>query len=87
MQTTHLQLTPEQREALQVNAGQPVHITDQSTRKVYILLEQGTLPELEEEYIRAGLELAREQIARGEVSTASIEEVIAKARQRHDTAS
>ncbi len=86
MQTTPLQLTPEQREALQDNVGQPVHITDPATRKVYILLEQGTLPELEEEYIREGLELARQQIAGGDVSRASIEEVIAKAHESPDSA-
>jgi hypothetical protein len=34
---------------------------------VYLLVEQGEFPELEEEYIRDGVELAREQIARGEV--------------------
>jgi hypothetical protein len=81
MQASNLQLTPEQREALLVHPGQPVHIADEETRKVYLLLEQGALPELEEEYIRQGLELAREQIARGEISTASIDEVIAKAQQ------
>ena len=81
MPTTHLQLTSEQREALQLNSGQPVHIVDQATHKVYVLLEQGACPDLEEEYIRAGLESAREQIARGEISTASIGEVIAKAQQ------
>ena len=78
MQTSNLQLTPEQRQALLVHPGQPVHIADEETRKVYLLLEQGAFPELEEEYIRQGLELAREQIARGEVSTASIDEVIAR---------
>lgn len=81
MPTTHLQLTSEQREALQLNSGQPVHIVDQATQKIYVLLEQGACPELEEEYIRQGLNLARGQIARGEISTASIGEVIAKAQQ------
>lgn len=81
MQTHNLQLTDEQRQALLVHPGQPVHITDAETRKVYLLLEQGAFPELEEEYIRQGLELAREQIARGQVSTASIDEVIAKAQR------
>jgi hypothetical protein len=81
MATTHLQLTPEQREALRLNPGQPVHIADQETHKVYLLLEQGAVPELEADYIQAGLELARAQIARGEISTASIDEVVARAQQ------
>ncbi|MFO0791912.1 MAG: hypothetical protein U0805_20815 [Pirellulales bacterium] len=87
MQTTNLQLTPEQREALQMNSGQPIHIVDQTTHKIYVLLEQGDCPELEEGYIREGLEVARRQIAGGEVSTASIGEVIAKAQQSSGTVS
>jgi Arc/MetJ-type ribon-helix-helix transcriptional regulator len=81
METSNLQLTPEMREALLANPGVPVHIVDEETRKVYVLVEEGAYPELEEEYIRQGLELARSQIARGEVSTATIDEVIDKARQ------
>ncbi len=81
METSNLQLTPEMREALLANPGLPVHIADEATRKVYLLVEQGAYPELEEEYVRQGLELARSQIARGEVSTATIDEVIDKARQ------
>jgi hypothetical protein len=80
METSNLQLTPEMREALLANPGLPVHIADQQTRKVYLLVEQGAIPELEEEYVRAGLEMAREQIARGQVSSSSIGEVINKAR-------
>jgi hypothetical protein len=60
----------------------PVYISDRETRKVYVLCEQGHFPDLEEEYIRAGLELAREQIAQGKTSTATVQEVIAKAERR-----
>jgi hypothetical protein len=81
MQMSNIQLTPEQREALLVHPGQPVHIADPQTHKVYLLLEQGAVPELEADYIKEGLELARAQIARGEVSTASIGDVIDKAQQ------
>jgi hypothetical protein len=85
MDTTNLQLSPEQRQALQAHPGEPLHIQDEKTRKVYVLVEQGAIPELEEEYIRQGLEMARDQIARGEVSETSIVEVIDKA-QRLQTA-
>jgi hypothetical protein len=81
METTNIQLTPQQREALSISPGQPIHISDSETRKVYLLLEQGTLPELEEDYVREGLEVARAEIGRGEVSTASIDEVIEKAQR------
>jgi hypothetical protein len=85
METTKLQLTPELRAALSASPGGLVHIADEATGKVYLLFEHGALPELVEEYIRNGLEVARDQIARGEISTASIDEVIARA-QRHQPA-
>jgi hypothetical protein len=87
MENSNLQLTPEQRAALLAHPGEPLHIADQETRRVYLLFEQGAFPELEEEYIRQGLETARAQIAGGEISTASIDEVIAKAQARQSTRS
>jgi hypothetical protein len=82
MDTSQLQLTPEMRAALLAHPGEPLHIADEETRKVYVVVEQGIFPELEEEYIRVGLEYARDQIDRGEVSTASIDQIIAKAKDR-----
>lgn len=81
METTNFQLTPEQRQVLAGRPDEPLYIEDAETRKTYVLIEQGKVPELEEEYIREGLAVARDQIARGDVSTASIDEVIVKARQ------
>lgn len=81
--TENLQLSPEQRHALQLQPGEPLHIQDDVTHKVYILVEEGTAPVLDEDYIRHGLELARDQITRGEVSDRSIQEVIAEAQRRH----
>lgn len=78
-----LQLTPEQRNALQSNPGEPVHIQDESTRKSYLLIEEGILPSLDEDYVRSGLEAARAQISRGQVSERPIQEVVAEAKQRH----
>jgi hypothetical protein len=79
MDSSHLQLTPELREALRAHPGEPLHIADEETRKVYLIVEQGAFPELEEDYIRHGLEIARDQIIHGEISTSSIADVIAKA--------
>ena len=67
METSNVQLTPEMREALAANPGVPVHIADEATQKVYLLFEQGTLPELEEDYVRARLEEGFAAIERGEV--------------------
>lgn len=82
MDISNLELTPAQRQALVAQPDAPVYIADPQTRKIYLLVEQGRFPELEEEYIRDGLALAREQIARGETSNATLEEVIARAQQR-----
>jgi hypothetical protein len=43
--------------------------------------EKRRYPAFEEDYIREGLERAREQISRGETSNANIEELIEKARR------
>lgn len=82
MDISNLELTPAQRAALLAQPDAPVYIADRETRKVYVLCEQGRFPELDEEYIRGGLELAREQIARGQTSTAQVHEIIAKAERR-----
>jgi hypothetical protein len=78
MEISNLELTPDQRAALLAEPDAPVYIADETTQKVYMLWEQGRLPALDEEYIRAGLELAREQIDRGEVSNLTIQEIISK---------
>jgi Arc/MetJ-type ribon-helix-helix transcriptional regulator len=82
MDASNLELTPAQRAALLAQPDSPVYIADQATRKIYMLCEQGRFPELEEDYVREGLELAREQIRRGETSSASVQEVISKAERR-----
>jgi hypothetical protein len=82
MDTSHLQLTPELREALRAHPGEPLHIADEETRKVYLLVEQGAFPELEEEYIRQGLAVARDQISKGDTSTAAIADIISRAKRQ-----
>ena len=67
MDTSHLQLTPELREALRAHPGEPLHIADEETRKVYLLVEQGAFPELEDIYVRQRLDEGFAAIERGEV--------------------
>ena len=83
MDAPKLQLTPELRQALQASAGEPLHIEDDETKKVYLIVEEGVVPTLDEAYIREGLQLARQQIARGEVSERTIDEVIVEAERRN----
>lgn len=82
MDTSPLELTPAQRDALLAQPDSPVYIADQQTKKIYMLMEKGRFPELEDDYVREGLELAREQISRGAVSTATVQEIISQAQRR-----
>jgi hypothetical protein len=81
METSNLQLTPEMREALLANPGGAVHIADEQTRKVYLLVEQGAFPELEEEFIRARLEEGFAAIARGNEEAWDAESIKIEGRQ------
>lgn len=77
MDALDLQLTPEMRQALVANPHQPVYIADRETQKIYLLVEKGKLPQLDDQYIRARLEEGFAAIERGEVedwSAASIKE-------------
>lgn len=75
------ELTPEQRQAV-IAGGVPLHIHDTETQKVFVLIEQGVEPALEDEYVQAGLDVARKQIEQGDVSKQDIESVIVEARRR-----
>lgn len=61
-------ITPDQLSALE-RAGEPcIRLVDPTTRKVYVLMEQGVEPEIEEShlrYMREGLEAARAEAACG----------------------
>jgi hypothetical protein len=59
------EFTPEQLQVLQSQQGQALHIPVAETNKVYLLVEEGMLPTLDEDYIRQGLTHAAEQAARG----------------------
>ena len=67
MNISDLELTPAQRQALLAQPDAPVYIANQQTRKIYMLVEKGRFPELEEEYIRTRLEEGFAAIERGEV--------------------
>ena len=82
MEACNPQLTPEIRQALAAHPDEPLYIADAETQKIYVILEKGQFPQLEGDYIREGLDFAREQIARGETSIATIQEIIAEAQRR-----
>lgn len=59
------EFTPDQRRVLASNPEQVLHIPVAETNKVYLVIEEGVLPTLDEEYIRNGLAHAAEQAAEG----------------------
>jgi hypothetical protein len=76
-------ITPEIRHALTASGGAPIRVQDPQTQQVYWIAEQPTHPSLDEEYIRAGLQVALDQFARGEFDDWDIERVIAEAERLH----
>src|SRR5437868_13677429 len=55
MQASYPELTPEQRQAIAVSGGLPVHLQDPDTHKVYVLVEQPGSTPIDDEYIRREL--------------------------------
>ncbi|HEX5472756.1 MAG TPA: hypothetical protein VFW73_12770 [Lacipirellulaceae bacterium] len=72
--------TPEQVQLLESRHGEPLQVPVRETNKVYLVLEEGVLPTLDEDYIRQGLGHAAEQAARGEESDWDVEEIKAAGR-------
>jgi hypothetical protein len=81
METSSLQLTPEMRAALLAHPGEALHIADKETGKVYLVVEQGAYPELEEEFIRARLEEGYAAIEGGEEEEWDSESIKAEGRR------
>jgi hypothetical protein len=74
------EFTPQQLRVLASNPEQALHISVAETNKVYLVIEEGVLPTLDEEYIRNGLAHAAEQSARGEEGPWDPEEIKAAGR-------
>jgi hypothetical protein len=73
--------TPEQVQALQNQHGEPLQVSIEETRKVYLIIEQGVVPGLDDDYIRQGLAHAADQAARGEEADWDVEEIRAAGRE------
>ena len=75
------QFTPDQLRMLQSQLGEPLRVAVEETKKVYLVVEEGALPTLDENYIRQGLAHAAEQASRGEEAEWNTNEIKAAARQ------
>ena len=75
------EFTPEQVQLLRTKAGEPLHVSVKETNKVYLVVEQGEIPALDEEYIRSGLTKAADSIARGDVQEWDLLEIKSAGRE------
>lgn len=75
------EFTPEQVQLLQNQHGEPLHVPVKETNKVYLVIEKGTVPTLDEDYIRQGLAHAAEQAARGDEDEWDVEGIKAAGRE------
>ena len=75
------EFTPEQVAVLQNQHGEPLHVPVKATNKVYLVIEKGVIPTLDEDYIRQGLAHAAEQAAHGEEGEWDVEEIKAAGRE------
>jgi hypothetical protein len=74
------EFTAEQLKLLHNNGGEPLHVPVKETNKVYLVIEEGVIPTLDEDYMRRGLAHAAEQVERGEVADWDMEEIKAAGR-------
>jgi len=74
------EFTPEQLQLLQNQGGQPLHVPVGATNSVYLVVEEGLIPTLDEDYIRRGLSHAAQQAERGREREWSAEEIKAAGR-------
>ncbi len=75
------EFTPEQLQTLQNQRGEPLQVPVKETNKVYLVIEKGVIPTLDEDYIRQGLAHAAEQVARGDEGEWDVEEIKAAGRE------
>ena len=74
-----LSLTPEMRQAIAASGGAPIQLEDPVTSQMYLLVEQPVKPELDEDYVRAEVEIAANELASGQEEDWEIESVLAEA--------
>lgn len=82
MSTGHVHITPEQIAA--VTAGNGIaHIEDPTTRRIYLLVEQGQAPTLSDDYFREKIAVGIAEADRGECQLWDVDQLKADLRRRH----
>lgn len=76
-------LTDEMRQALAMRPAGPIPIEDDETQNFYVLLTKEDYCRLHDDYFRRELQVAFDQIDRGEVSDLDMSGLLAEAHRRH----
>jgi hypothetical protein len=84
METSYTPLPHELRSILTSCGDEPLHLIDNVTNKVYVLVEDPSPPPMHDDYIRKLLAEADEDIARGDVDLLDMEEIKAEARRIYE---
>jgi hypothetical protein len=75
------EFTPEQLELLRAQGETPLHVEVKETKKIYLVVEEGVIPTLDQKYIRQGLAHAAQQVEQGDVSEWDPDEIKAAGRE------
>jgi len=81
METSFTPLPPELRQVLITHGGEPLHLVDDQTQKVYLLIEEEALSPIDDDYLRKLIQEANEEVERGDIADWDIEEVKAEGRR------
>ncbi len=76
-------LTDEMRQALAIHPGGPIPIEDEQTQNLYVLLTKDDYCRMQDDYYRRELQIAFDQVDRGEVSDLNMNALLAEANRRH----
>lgn len=82
---TALKLTDEMRQALAIRPTGPIPIEDEQTQNQYVLLTKDDYFRLHDDYLRRELQVAFDQVDRGEVSDLDMGALPAEAHRRYAT--
>ncbi len=76
-------LTDEMRQALASRPAGPIPVKDDQTQSFYVLLTKDDYCRLQDDYVRRELQVAFDQVDRGEVSDLDMAALLAEAHRRH----
>jgi hypothetical protein len=76
-------LTDEMRHAIASHPSGPIPIQDDQSNSFYVLLPQDDYFRLHDDYLRRELQIAFDQVDRGEVSDLEMDALLAEAHRRH----